>query len=222
MAGRGGAAPGRRPPRHPHPLSYTGGLRARCDICSAYPLANTFRCAACDYDECSACHGPAPPARVHPHSLTFSRGRVARCDICSAYPVTESFRCAACDYDECAACFTSVPRAPTHPHPLTLVGGLSARCDLCRAHPVPESFRCVPCDYDECTACYAKRGGTNAVDPRGAPAAPTHPHALTLVGGLSARCDLCNARPLPESFRCAPCNYDECATCYAKRGGTNA
>lgn len=209
-------------PRHPHPLTFTGGLRARCDVCSSYPVANTFRCAACDYDECTVCHGAPPIARVHSHPLTFTRGLRATCDLCRAYPLSESYRCAPCDYDECAACYTSAPRAPTHPHALTLVGGLRARCDLCRTFPVPETFRCAPCDYDECTACYAKRGGTNEADARAAPVAATHPHPLTLVGGLRARCDLCRSHPLPESFRCAPCDYDECVACYAKRGGTNA
>lgn len=103
----------------PDSPAYRGG--GNCDHCrGAYRSAagGMLHCAACNYDECSACFVPAaasaaasaaPLAAVlavaeHVHALARSARRAASCDVCRAPGLTETMACVACNYDECHSC----------------------------------------------------------------------------------------------------------------------
>lgn len=121
---------------------------------------------------------------------------------------------------------------PPHEHPLILIDNSSMvmaifRCDLCQSMGLQSSFSCFACSYDECEECFVGRGGVlAAAEPAVAREllVPKHEHPLLFVSNAShpgqVGCDTCRRAPLDEaSYTCPLCSFDECPSCYVKRGG---
>jgi len=202
-------------PPHAHALARFR-RRAQCDVCRAAATGAFFSCFECDVDECPAC-------------FAARGGDEAAAD---------------------AARAAFVAAAPRHEHALAAARGAFREgddepCSVCRERVVGAAFVCPDATsggggegytcgrHVECAGCFAARGGDApaAAALAGAKAAarradaPAHAHALAAFGLERRACDVCArgrwAAELPATFyTCRACSYDECAECWAARGGT--
>jgi len=123
-----------------------------------------------------------------------------------------------------------------HAHPLTFARALSGHhCDDCRKS-VTAAWRCADCDFDLCVGCFARAKLAKPTAPvattpakvetkspeakttaeSGKHAVKGHGHRVeAITTGLTGHfCDSCRASPLTVAYRCAPCNYDLCTSCF--------
>ncbi|CAE7455122.1 Klc2 [Symbiodinium natans] len=210
-----------------------GGLLHRCLV----RRCNFALCGSC-------CAAPASePACSNGHKLQPIVSQDRHCKLCLAPGTT--YMCLACRYDLCNSCYAkkeasikevgqqgaAVDDAATPAsrpkcnkgHNLLEILKEFRQCDVCRK--IGTAYQCPPCQFDMCTTCYSKRreSGDDACNqkpskgatPTSSPKCNSGHELEPAVKEFAATCDIC--RKLGTAYRCPPCNFDMCTTCYSKR-----
>lgn len=148
------------------------------------------------------------------------------------------FQCASCDFDLCDTCASKLQSPVSCPvrcpksHVLTIRSPAKEQarawiCDGCERETERSddvgSFHCGQCDYDLCCVCISRLRRPKATWATGLRCPRDHMLMITTAESQDQpwRCDSCEHKsdvsPGVGCFRCAPCGYDLCEACVARR-----